>query len=411
MSDTKKIRVVFTGGGSAGHVTPNIAVIDKLLAYQKCKYDHQQRRQEQRKDQHQRHKDQQHKGQQHQHRQTQDWEISYIGSRTGIERKLITKLAATRGTRGVNYFVISTGKLRRYFSWKNFIDPLKIFYGVMQAWWLCRKLKPDVIFSKGGFVSFPVVIAAWLHRVPVILHESDLTPGLANRLCHPFASKVCLTFAASTRYFSPQVRKKLVITGTPIRAALLAGDARCGLELCGFVPNKTTVLVIGGSLGADRINRVLRQALPALVTQQKMQIAHICGAGKVDAEFKGRYKEYKQFDYLHGELAHLFAAADIVVSRSGANSVYEILALKKPHIFIPLAKHSSRGDQIDNALHFAKLELSQVIMEENLTAKALIAKLDWLQQHKQEVSVKLAAFDVLPSVDLICEVIDSCVRR
>lgn len=362
--------ILFTGGGSAGHVTPNIAIIEKLLS-ESLAAD-----------------------------AATDWRISYIGSRCGIERELLAPFAA----RGVAYYAIATGKLRRYFSWRTFIDPFKIVYGIAQAWWLCRKLKPDVIFSKGGFVSFPVVVAGWLWRIPVILHESDLTPGLANKLCYPFATKVCLTFAASTRYFAAQNDKgKIIVTGTPIRASLLHGDAARGLALAGFAANKKTLLIIGGSLGAGRINQVLRQALPRLINDLDLQIIHICGAGKIVSNIN--YPEYKQFEYVHAELADLFAAANLVISRAGANSVYELLSLKKPHIFIPLSKQASRGDQIDNALYFAKQGVSQVILEEKLTVDTLVEEVTLALQHEADLVAKLQALDLPRSLALISAVI------
>ena len=354
-------RIVFTGGGSAGHVTPNIAIIDKLLK--------------------------------------QNWQISYIGSNSGIERELITKL-------GVPYFAIFTGKLRRYFSWQNFIDPLKIICGMWQAFWLCCKLRPQIIFSKGGFVSFPVVVAGWILRIPVILHESDLSPGLANKLCFPFAHSICLTFADSSKYFNRKYKNKIVITGTPIRESLWHGNAAAGLAYCGFNQNKKVILIFGGSLGADNINKVIRQSLPKLLTN--FQIVHITGNSKMDNSFD--YPQYKQFTYLHEEFADVMAAADIVISRSGANSVYELLTLKKPHIFIPLSKKSSRGDQIDNALHFAKTGVSQVILEENFTPNTLIAKIQLVTENYDKIMTKLQQLNLPDSCNIIIEQIKEHVK-
>lgn len=354
---TQRKHIILTGGGSAGHVTPNIALINKL--------------------------------------RDQNWKISYIGSKHGIERELITNL-------NIPYFPIFSGKLRRYFSWQNFLDPFKIFCGLWQAFWLCRKLKPNVIFSKGGFVSVPVVIAGWILRIPVILHESDLSPGLANKLCFPFARKICLTFADSARYFRQNQQNKIIITGTPIRENLLHGDAAKGIALCGFTPNKKVIFVFGGSLGAEHINSIIRKVLPELI--QNFQIAHVCGIGKIDNSIN--YAEYKQFTYLNEEFPHIIAAADIVISRSGANSVYEILALKKPHIFIPLAKNSSRGDQIDNAQHFAKLGISQVILEENLNQETLLSKIQWIMENHQSITDKLNAINLPDSTKIICDLIE-----
>jgi UDP-N-acetylglucosamine--N-acetylmuramyl-(pentapeptide) pyrophosphoryl-undecaprenol N-acetylglucosamine transferase len=350
--------ILLTGGGSAGHVTPNIAIISKL--------------------------------------REQGWKISYIGSAQGIEKELITKL-------NIPYYPISTGKLRRYFSWQNFLDPLKIIFGIWQAFWLCHKLKPDIIFSKGGFVSFPVVISGWLLRIPVILHESDFSPGLANKLSFPFAGKICLTFADSIKYFHNKNKDKIVVTGTPIRESLLHGNSLKGLDLCHFTKDKKVILVFGGSLGAENINKIIRQALPELIKNSHLQIIHVCGPGKIDPNII--YPEYKQFSYLDEDFSHIIAAADIVICRSGANSVYELLALQKPHIFIPLAKNSSRGDQIDNALHFAKKGISQVILDENLNQDTLIDKIKWLIDNQQNVINKINTLNLPDSTKIICELI------
>lgn len=347
-------KIIFTGGGSAGHVTPNIALINKCLQ--------------------------------------EGWDVSYIGSENGIEKSLIPGL-------NIPYFAINSGKLRRYFSWQNFIDPFKILAGIWQAFFICRKIKPKVIFSKGGFVSFPVVIAAWLNRIPVVLHESDLTPGLANKMSAPFADQICVTFAETKKHIMHQ--EKVVVTGTPIRAALLKGNAGKGLKLCGFSVFKPVILVYGGGQGSRTINATIRALLPNIL--EEFQVVHICGAGNVDAKIK--YPGYKQFEYLQQELADVMACADIVISRSGANSLYELLTLQKLHILIPLPKVASRGDQIVNANYFAKLGMSQVLIEETLTPEKLYEKIMWLQEHKDEIKKKLAAFEKQDSINKIYDIL------
>jgi UDP-N-acetylglucosamine--N-acetylmuramyl-(pentapeptide) pyrophosphoryl-undecaprenol N-acetylglucosamine transferase len=363
-----KKHIIFTGGGTAGHVTPNIALIQKF-------------RDEGVK------KEASANG--------VSWDVSYIGSHHGIERELIGKI-------DVPYFSIATGKLRRYFSWQNFLDPFKIVCGIWQAFWLCRKLQPDIIFSKGGFVSFPVVVGGWLNNVPIVLHESDLIPGLANKLSYPFAKKICLSFADSARYFSD--KGKLSTTGTPIRANLLNGSKERGLKFCGFTADKKVMLVFGGSLGAGRINKIVRAALPQLINEN-LQIVHICGAGKVDNSCN--YAEYKQFEYLDEEFPHVLAAADLVISRAGANSVYELLALRKPHIFVPLTASSSRGDQIANAQHFEKQGLSQVILEEQLSVETLMPKVRWVLQNQRLIISKLKTFEAPNSIEVIYQMINN----
>ena len=345
-------KIIFTGGGSAGHVTPNLALIKK------CK--------------------------------EQNWDVSYIGSKKGIERRLI---------KNTPFYSITTGKLRRYFSWHNFIDPFKIFFGTVEAFLLCRKIKPDVVFSKGGFVSFPVVIAAWLLKIPVIIHESDLTPGLANKLSFPFATKICVTFPETKKYLKNQ--SKTEITGTPIRQELFHGNIDNGLKLCGFTKGKPVILVYGGGLGSTAINGAVRNLLPRLLPN--FQVVHVCGKNKIDASLN--LSDYKQFEYLQHELPDIMACANLIVARSGANSLYEFLTLHKPHILIPLPKLASRGDQIVNAKHFAQLGFSQVIFQETLTADKLYEKIIWMFEHQQQVLEKLSEFKKQNSIELIYDIL------
>lgn len=347
-------KIIFTGGGSAGHVTPNLALIKKF-------------RQE-------------------------DWEIEYIGSYDGIEKEIITKA-------DISYHPISTGKLRRYFSWKNFLDLFNIFYGIIQALILCYKLKPNVIFSKGGFVSFPVVIAAWLNRIPVVIHEADLTVGLANKLCFPFASKVCITFPETIDYMKS--KDKVVVTGVPIRESFFHGDAAKGMDLCSFTANKKIILVFGGSVGSGTINQVVRQLLPGLL--DNFQVVHICGENKIDLNCD--YVGYKQFTYLYYDFPHLLAAADLVIARSGANSIYEIIAMRKPNILIPLPKTASRGDQIVNAEYCVNRGFSEMILSEDLTPELLLQKISLVEKNHDVMGEAMKKFVILNSVELIYKII------
>jgi UDP-N-acetylglucosamine--N-acetylmuramyl-(pentapeptide) pyrophosphoryl-undecaprenol N-acetylglucosamine transferase len=344
-------KIILTGGGSAGHVVPNVALITKL---------HQE-----------------------------NWDVFYIGSKNGIEREIISK-------QNIPYFSISTGKLRRYFSWHNFIDPFKIIYGVLQAFILCHKIKPNIIFSKGGFVSFPVVIAAWLNRIPVIIHESDLTPGLANKLSFPFSEQICVTFEDTQKYIN-----KAIVTGTPLREELFLGDKNKGLDLCNFVSDKKVILIYAGGSGSKKINKVVRALLPKLLID--FQVIHICGKNNLAANLN--LTGYKQFEYLYDELADMFACANIVISRAGANSIYELLMLRKPHILIPLPKTASRGDQIANAKHFAKLGLSQIIFEEILTEDELYKKILLVKKQAEQITKTLANYKKQDSVQLIYDII------
>ncbi len=314
--------LVMTGGGTAGHVTPNLALVPAL--------------------------------------RNRGWEIAYIGSHHGIERRLIE-------AQNIPYYAIASGKLRRYFDWQNFIDPFKVLWGIGQAYWLLRQLRPAAVFSKGGFVTVPVMVAAKLCGIPAIAHESDITPGLANKLALPFATTVCVTFPETLKYIP-----RALHTGLPIRAELLAGSrdrgrAFCGLSASDRSPARPILLVVGGSSGAARINQAIGAILDDLTAT--FFVVHVCGKGNVDPD-RDR-PGYRQFDYLGDELADVLAAADLVVSRAGANTMFELLALRKPHLLIPLSRAASRGDQILNARSFARAGYSAVLPEENLTPATL----------------------------------------
>ena len=312
--------IILTGGGTAGHVTPNLALIPSL--------------------------------------KESGYNIHYIGSYNGIERKLI------EGS-GIPYDGISSGKLRRYFDLKNFTDPFRVIKGYGEALKLIKKYKPVVLFSKGGFVAVPVVLAAKHYHIPTIIHESDMTPGLANKLCIPSARKVCCNFPETLKYLP---KDKAVLTGSPIRAELLKGDRMAGLQYTNLSAAKPIILVIGGSLGSVKVNTAVRHILPRLL--EKFQVIHICGKGNLDESLIGT-PGYVQYEYVDSPLKHLFAAADMIISRAGANSICEILALRKPNVLIPLSAAASRGDQILNANSFAKQGFSAVLEEEKLTDDTL----------------------------------------
>lgn len=349
-------KIVFTGGGTAGHVTPNIALIQKLSQ--------------------------------------QGWQCEYIGSNQGIEKTLIEKI-------NVPFYGIKSGKLRRYFSWQNFIDPFKILWGTIQSFFILGKIKPNLIFSKGGFVAFPVVFAAWLRRIPVIAHESDLTPGLATRLSYPFARHMCVTFDKAKNYFKKS--DKVKVTGTPIRESLFQGDKNKGKLFCQFNNDKPCLLVVGGGLGSVAINKVVRAALPELL--KTYNVIHLCGQGKVDQSLK--YEGYKQFEYVYDEMPDLFALADLIISRSGANSVYEVLALAKPHIFIPLPLSASRGDQIQNANYFQELGISYVLKEEKLSEQILTEAVALVSQTKVSRTEKIKALNFSSGTDNILALVNN----
>ena len=284
------------------------------------------------------------------------FEISYIGSKTGIEKELIENI-------GIPYYAISSGKLRRYFSMKNFTDPFRVLKGCSEAKKLMKQLKPDVVFSKGGFVSVPVVRAAGKAKIPTVIHESDMTPGLANRLAIRYATKVCCNFTETLEH----VKGKGLHTGTPIRKELFSGTKEAGLAYAGFDGNKPVILVVGGSTGAVRVNEAVRAALPKLLPE--FDILHLCGKGKMDTSVNG--KGYEQREYCDKEMKDVLAMADIVISRAGANAICELLALHKPNLLIPLSAEASRGDQLLNAASFEKQGFSMVMQESEITPESL----------------------------------------
>ena len=325
-------RIVLTGGGTAGHVTPNIALLPKLREL--------------------------------------NFDVHYIGSYDGIEKKLIEDFK-------VPYYGISTGKLRRYFDVKNFSDPFRVIKGFAEAKKILKTLKPDVVFSKGGFVSVPVVRAAASLHIPCIIHESDMTPGLANKLCIPVATKVCCNFPETLQGLPTD---KAVLTGSPIREELTKGNKFRAMDLCHFSSGKPIVLVIGGSLGAAGVNKLVRDSLPHLL--EDFQVVHICGKEKIDNLLLNQ-PGYKQFEYVKEDLKDLFAMADVVISRAGANAICELLALRKPALLIPLPARSSRGDQILNAQSFASQGFAMVADEDDLTPFSLVEKVHELYFTRQ----------------------------
>ena len=353
-------RIVFTGGGTAGHVTPNIALFPKL--------------------------------------KNMGYDIHYIGSYEGIEKRLIEDYR-------IPYYGIATGKFRRYFDLKNFRDPFRVIKGYLEAKKILKTLKPDVLFSKGGFVSVPVVRAAAALKIPCIIHESDMTPGLANSLCIPIAKKVCCNFPETIQSLPAE---KAVLTGSPIRAELGKGSKERGLELCGFHASKPVIMVIGGSLGAAGINKLIREALPKLL--EDFQIVHVCGKEKIDNLLLNT-KGYKQFEYVKEDLKDLFAMADIVVSRAGANAICELLALKKHSLLIPLPANASRGDQILNAKSFESQGFSMVADEDYLTAVILTEKIHELYFTRQSYIDAMQNSNFKNSIDTIAALIDETVNH
>ena len=348
-------RIALTGGGTAGHITPNLALIPEL---KKRKFD-----------------------------------IIYIGSKNGMEKEIIEK-------RGIPFFGITADKLRRYLDVKNFFMPANVIKGIKEAIAILKENKVDVIFSKGGYVSVPVVIAAARLRIPVISHEADFTPGLANKIATPFSKIVCCNFEETTK----MIGKKGRWTGCPIRAELLSGNKKKGLEFLGFKKDKPILFVTGGSLGSKYINDLVRKNIEEIL--KEMYVVHSCGKGKLDKNIK--LKGYKQFELLTTELPDVLAAADFVISRAGANVIFELLALKKPNLLIPLSTNASRGDQILNAKSFMKNNYSLVLLEEDQNKKPelFFKKLDELKSKKDEMIASMKNSKEINAIYNICDIIE-----
>lgn len=348
-------KIILTGGGTAGHVTPNVALIPELKSH--------------------------------------GYDIKYIGSYSGIEKELIE-------TAGIPYFGISSGKLRRYFSLKNFSDPFRVIKGYFEAKKILKSEKPDVVFSKGGFVSVPVVLAAKKRKIPVVIHESDMTPGLANKLCYSSASRICCNFPETLNYLPEE---KAVLTGSPIRKELLSGSRLAGMRFTGLSGTRPVLLIIGGSLGSKTVNDCVRSILPKLL--KHFDVIHLCGKGNLDRSLDNT-SGYVQFEYVGAELKDCFALCDIVISRAGANSICELLALKKPNILIPLSAAASRGDQLLNAKSFKKQGFSIVIEEEELTGEKLLDTVNSLYENRAEYIKNMEQSNMSDSVSMIVSLLE-----
>ncbi|GAB6991068.1 undecaprenyldiphospho-muramoylpentapeptide beta-N-acetylglucosaminyltransferase [Paenibacillus pini] len=314
--------IVFTGGGTAGHVSGNLVLIPKFLE--------------------------------------ENWDVHYIGSEQGIERKLVSD------HKEVTYHTISTGKLRRYFAWKNVTDVFRVMKGIFQSYQLIRNIKPNVIFSKGGFVSVPVVLGAKLNKVPIIIHEPDLNLGLANRISLPFARRMSTTFLETSQKNAPS---KAIYVGPILKDGFTLADKQRGLAFCGFTYAKPVLLIMGGSLGAQGINQVVKNVLHELVNT--FQVVHICGEGKVDPSLSTL--EYKSYEFVKSsEMPDLLAMADVVVSRAGSNSIMELLTLLKPMLLIPHTNGGSRSGQLAHAQLFQQAGYAEMLLQEEMSDQSFI---------------------------------------
>ncbi|MFB2490016.1 undecaprenyldiphospho-muramoylpentapeptide beta-N-acetylglucosaminyltransferase [Staphylococcus aureus] len=336
-------KIAFTGGGTVGHVSVNLSLIPTALS--------------------------------------QGYEALYIGSKNGIEREMIGSQLPE-----IKYYPISSGKLRRYISLENAKDVFKVLKGILDARKVLKKEKPDLLFSKGGFVSVPVVIAAKSLNIPTIIHESDLTPGLANKIALKFAKKIYTTFEETLNYLP---KEKADFIGATIREDLKNGNAHNGYQLTGFNENKKVLLVMGGSLGSKKLNSIIRENLDALL--QQYQVIHLTGKGLKDAQVKK--SGYIQYEFVKEDLTDLLAITDTVISRAGSNAIYEFLTLRIPMLLVPLGLDQSRGDQIDNANHFADKGYAKAIDEEQLTAQILLQELNEMEQERTRIINNMKSYE------------------
>lgn len=354
-------RMVFTGGGSAGHVTPNVSLIEHYLA--------------------------------------EGWQLRYIGSGAALERQILLPL-------GIPCRAVYTGKLRRYFSWRNFTDPFLLLLGFLQSLVILLRWRPQLLFSKGGFVAVPVVAAAWLLRIPVVTHESDVTPGLATRMIAPLAARICVSFDETMRFLP---KKRVTLTGSPVRKLIREGRADRGRKFLGLQgEGPPLLLVFGGSLGARVLNRVTVEALPQLL--KSFDLVHICGRGKLP-ETHRKEGVYLPFEYIGDEFGDLLAAADLAVSRAGANSLYELLFMHLPHLLVPLPETASRGDQIINARIFQKRGFSACLAESELNADSLLKAVLQVQKDRDRYIKAMQGAGSLDGTKGITEVISQVLKR
>ena len=348
-------KIIFTGGGSAGHVTLNLALIPWFIENK--------------------------------------WEIDYIGSKGGMEQELVAKFPT------VKYHGIMTGKLRRYFSLQNFIDAIKIPIGCLQATYLIHKLNPDIIFSKGGFVSFPVVIGGFINRKKIFMHESDLTPGLANKLSLPFVNTFFTTFPETIK--SVKQKNKVECVGPVLSNRLFNGKKEEGAKFSKLDLNKPTIMVIGGSLGAKSLNDAVKNNFEEIL--KKYQLIHIAGKNGFNSELNAN--GYVQYEYIDKELKDLIALSDVVISRAGSNSIFELASLNKPMILVPLPNTASRGEQSLNAKNFANKGYAEIIKDEDISnPDILFPTLEKVFKNKDIYTQKMKNNPVkITSSQILCE--------
>ena len=355
----KQKHIVFTGGGTLGHVMPNLPLIK--------------------------------------HYRNEGWKVSYIGSKNGVERNKIESL-------GIPYYPIRTGKLRRYFDLQNFLDVFNVLAAIIQSFFIMIRLRPNALFSKGGYVALAPVVAAWLTRVPTVIHESDMTPGLTTKLSKKFAKRICVSFLNTCKYFP---EGKVEWTGLPVRDLVFHAKKERGLEVSGFDGSNPLLLVFGGSLGAEFLNKLTRDNIRNK-NLDSYSVINICGKGQLDEGIK--QPNYVQFESLGDDFLHIMEAADLVITRGGATSLFELLAMKKLHIVIPLSKKVSRGDQIDNAGYFADLGVSSFIEEKDCSWAKIYQRMKSTMENKAPTLSKIEEMEFANATQKVLNVINAVVK-
>lgn len=336
-----KLKIAFTGGGTAGHIYPGLAVADELKTLAES--------------------------------QGNEIEISWIGCSKGMDKTIVESAVRANGTPSADIFYgIPSGKLRRYFSLKNFSDLFKIAGGFFKAFFILSKTKPELLFSKGGFVSVPPCIAARLLKIPVFTHECDFTPGLANRLNAKSASKMLLSYEETKKFLSESNKVKAVVTGNPVRPVFYEAKPENGLSFLGIPENheKPVLMVLGGSSGAKQINTLVSESLDFLC--KNFIVVHQTGMVNSDEEENKKLKEkygqaYKPYPFIYKEMADVLSASDVILSRAGANSIWECAVMNKPMVLIPLCGNGTRGDQVDNAKFFQEKGCAEVLLGDEAT--------------------------------------------
>jgi UDP-N-acetylglucosamine--N-acetylmuramyl-(pentapeptide) pyrophosphoryl-undecaprenol N-acetylglucosamine transferase len=368
----KQLALGLTGGGTAGHVLPHFAIatnpdssISRLVSAGELK-------------------------------------LVYFGGQSGMERDIVTQSQPSW-----TYVPIRTGKMRRYFSWQNFIDPFNILFGFLTALVMIRRHRIGCLFSKGGFVSAPVVWAAWLNRVPIVIHESDATPALATRLTLPFAERALVSFEETLKWIPARYKPKVRTSGLPLRSELFNKSRAIALSHFGLDASRPTMLVFGGSLGAEGLNKRFAAALPELSLE--WNIIHIVGKGKCFTAEYGDY--YRQFEFLSSDMALAYAAADLAICRAGASSIFELAAARVPMLLVPLGLHQSRGDQIINAKIFAAKGWAVWCDELELTPEKIVAAVKELHHQKQELKARLDKAPGAQTAAKVAELLVSLLRH